>query len=191
MDRRQRRTRAAIFSAFSSLLERQSYGSITVQQIIDRADVGRSTFYAHFGTKEDLLRELCGELFGHVMSSAAGGEPGLYSREAAPGSVFCHLLQHLKNGDGCVARLLCSESSGIFLSYFRDQLERLVRGSFPPLSGGELPEGFLINHLCGSFVEMALWWAKRGMPESPEQLSRYFEAVTAPALGWQAGQGQS
>ena len=56
MDRRQRKTREAIFNAFTRLLEKHAYNQITVQDIIDDADVGRATFYTHFETKEYLLK---------------------------------------------------------------------------------------------------------------------------------------
>ena len=98
MDRRQKKNQGRDFNAFSGLLREKNYNKITVQEIINRADVGRTTFYAHFETKEDLLKELCEELFGHIIASAADctHTHGLYSDSSAPESVFCHLLQHLE-----------------------------------------------------------------------------------------------
>ncbi|MBN9360756.1 MAG: TetR/AcrR family transcriptional regulator [Devosia sp.] len=56
MDRRVRKTREALYSAFISLVVERGYDATSVQDIIDAADVGRTTFYAHFRSKEELLR---------------------------------------------------------------------------------------------------------------------------------------
>lgn len=187
MDRRQQKTRSAIFTAFSGLLAEKSYSKITVQEIIDSANVGRTTFYAHFETKDDLLKSLCEELFVHIINSAIDctHTHGLYSQQSAPESVFCHLLEHLKENDNNIIGLLSCESSEIFLRYFRESLNGLVRSQLLNQnlgSSAEIPEDFLINHISGSFVEMVLWWIKGRMKQTPEELDRYFRAVIAPVL---------
>ena len=187
MDRRQKKTRDAIFSAFSTLLAEKNYNRITVQEIIDRADVGRTTFYAHFETKDDLLKELCEELFGHILGSAAdcSHTHGLYSDGTAPESVFCHLLQHLQENDYNILGLLSGESSEIFLRYFKDGLNELIRKQFMRPEMGRkssVPQDFLINHVSGSFLEMVLWWVRRCMRQTPPELDRYFRAVIEPIL---------
>ena len=63
MDRRQRKTRQAIYAAFEELMAEQHYSEVTVAQVIKRADIGRSTFYAHFETKDELLNQMCVEMF--------------------------------------------------------------------------------------------------------------------------------
>ena len=185
MDRRQQKTRAAIFSAFTSLLAEKSYSKITVQEIIDAANVGRTTFYAHFETKDDLLKELCEELFGHIISSAMDctHTHGLYSDGNAPESVFCHLLQHLQ--DNNIIGLLSCESSEIFLRFFKDSLNGLIRSQFvnqDRKANTDIPQDFLINHISGSFVEMVLWWIKGRMKQTPADLDRYFRSVIEPIM---------
>lgn len=187
MDRRQQKTRAAIFSAFSTLLAEQSYHKITVQEIIDTANVGRTTFYAHFETKDDLLRELCQELFSHIIGSAMDSTHthGLYRRDAAPESVFCHLLQHLQENDRNILGLLSCESNELFLRYFKNSLSELVRTQFVAQhqkTNSHIPQDFLINHISGSFVEMVLWWIKGRMKQPPQELDAYFRAVIEPIL---------
>ena len=187
MDRRQQKTRAAIFSAFTSILAEKSYSKITVQEIIDAANVGRTTFYAHFETKDDLLKELCEELFGHIISSAMDctHTHGLYSDGNAPESVFCHLLQHLQENDNNIIGLLSCESSEIFLRFFKDSLNGLIRSQFvnqDRKANTDIPQDFLINHISGSFVEMVLWWIKGRMKQTPADLDRYFRSVIEPIM---------
>ena len=158
-----------------------------MQEIIDAANVGRTTFYAHFETKDDLLKELCEELFGHIIGSAMDctHTHGLYSDGSAPESVFCHLLQHLQENDKNIIPLLSCESSEMFLRFFKDSLNELVRSQFinqNRKANTDIPEDFLINHISGSFVEMVLWWIKGHRKQTPEDLDRYFRAVIEPII---------
>lgn len=186
MDRRQRKTRNAIFRAFTTLLDRQNFGSITVQDIIDEANIGRSTFYAHFETKDELLRQMCAELFDHIIGTAMDRQDtqGLYTCTNASHSVICHILQHLQENDNNILTLLSCESSPIFLSYFKSGMEELVRTQILPESvrGTGVPREFLVNHIAGSFVEMVQWWLAGGRVQTPQELDGYFRAVTEPVI---------
>lgn len=187
MDRRQQKTRAAIFQAFGSLLAEKSYSHITVQEIIDRANVGRTTFYAHFETKDELLKSLCENLFDHIIVSAKDctHTHGLYSDGRAPESIFCHLLHHLQENDHNVLVLLSCESNEVFLRYFKDSLRVLIQSQFVVQNrhtNENLPDDFLVNHIAGSFVEMVLWWIRGRMKQSAEELNQYFRAVIEPVL---------
>lgn len=183
MDRRRLKTRAAIFRAFTSLLEERSFPAISVQDIIDRADIGRSTFYAHFETKDDLIRALCEELFDHIIETAMHEEPhshSIYHCEEAPDSVFLHILLHLEENDNSILTLLTCESNDFFLRYFKDSLSELIRKRYLPgetRRHPEIPDDFLVNHIAGSFVEMVLFWLRNRKKYTPEQLDRYFRTL--------------
>ncbi len=182
MDRRQKKTREAIFGAFTRLIEKRPYHQITVQDIIHEADVGRATFYAHFETKEYLLKDLCDELFGHIVNTALGlpHPHDHYSCCAKEDSVFLHLLRHLQENDRNILALLSSQNNEIFLTYFKSDLRKLIYTQFAEtgsLKNGELPADYLVNHISSSFVETVSWWLGRGMKESPEILAEYFETV--------------
>ena len=192
MDRRQEKTRKAIFDAFSELLSQKSYHKITVQEIIDAANVGRTTFYAHFETKDDLLRELCAELFAHIIGAALDHTDahGRYSDGEAPASVFLHLLQHLQENDRNILGLLSCESSDLFLRYFKNSLNHLVRlqlEQIPLHDAQALPEDFLVNHISSTFVETVLWWLNHKQKQTPEELTGYFLRVIKPVLREEEG----
>ena len=101
MDRRQRKSREAIFKAFIALLSKKNFSKITVAEIIEKADVGRATFYAHFETKDFLLKELCKELFCHIFDTLEGNSKQhkhIFECDTLS-PVVLHLLQHLQKND--------------------------------------------------------------------------------------------
>lgn len=187
MDRRQKKTREAIFTAFTALLSEKSYNQISVQDIIDAADIGRTTFYAHFETKDYLLKDLCEELFGHIIDTAMGLPHGHYhySCGSATDSVFLHLLRHLQENERNILELLSSQNNEIFLRYFKDNLKRLIITQYADkgmLKNAHLPEDYLVNHISSSFVETVDWWLSRKMKETPEEIAEYFLATIEPII---------
>lgn len=173
MDRRQKKTRNAIFEAFIQLLGERDYTQITVGQIIARADVGRATFYAHFETKEFLLKELCQELFDHVFEDR-GSE---LFHCAPPGSVFVHLFRHIGCNDSNILRLLRCRNNELFLLYFKENLTRSLQNQlavFAHRRDPRLPEDFWVDHICAVFTQTVRWWVEQGLVQTPEQITEYF-----------------
>lgn len=187
MDRRQQKTREAIFEAFTALLSQKNYNQISVQDIIDRANVGRTTFYAHFETKDYLLKDLCEELFGHIIDTAMGLPHSNYhfTCNCKTDSVFLHLLQHLQENDRNILELLCSQNNEIFLRYFKSNLCHLIRVQYADtgrLCCADLPEDYVVNHISASFVETVDWWLSHRMEQAPEQITDCFLTVIRPLL---------
>ena len=179
MDRRKKKTRAAIFEAFIELLSEKDLNEITVGEIIARADIGRATFYAHFETKDFLTRELCEELFRHIFECEDGDEHAhshIFDCDA-PDSVFLHLFTHIKKNDNNILALLSCQSNELFLRYFKENLTRLIErhlGLFEEGRSPELPDAFWINHISSTFVESVRWWIKNKTAQTPEEITRYF-----------------
>ena len=177
MDRRQLKTRTAIFDAFGKLLATRKYDSITVQEIIDEANIGRSTFYAHFETKEALLRAMCSEIFDHIFVPDFIGNACQYPIESkAQENILAHILYHLKESRTDMAGLLTGTSGEHFMIYFKDYLYEMISKYFE-LEMTDVPRDFVLNHLTGSFAEAVRWWMKNGMQEDPESVARYFMSV--------------
>lgn len=179
MDRRQRKTREAIFSAFTKLLWEKDFNQITVGEIIEEADIGRATFYAHFETKDFLLKELCHELFCHIFDATnehSEHHKHIFDCEA-PDSVFLHLFQHLQKNDNHILDLLSSQNNQLFLRYFKTGLVQVAENqldTFKTSKSQELPKDFWINHIASTFVETVRWWIDNKMQQPPEVINNYF-----------------
>lgn len=180
MDRRQQKTRDAIFKAFSTLLETKRYSNITVQEIIDEANIGRSTFYSHFDTKDELLKAMCTDIFNHVFSNElmsekthdfSYGNNGLEMK-------LTHLLYHLKDSEKNITGILSCESGALFMGYFKGYLTELF-SKYLDMIKVNAPADFVLNHLVGGFSETVKWWIDNKMKYTPEETAKYFIEVNS------------
>ncbi len=173
MDRRQKKTRREILSAFRSLLERKRYDRITVQEIIDGADVGRSTFYSHFETKDLLLDALCNEIFNHIFEDDPCPWVG---RDGELEGKLAHILWHIRDEKENLSGILLSDSGELFMGYFKNHLKATFSSHIENFKK-DVPKEFLLEYLSGSFAETVRWWMKEEMRTSPENVAKYFTGM--------------
>ena len=174
MDRRQRKTRQAIYDAFESLMEEEHYSQITVAQIIERADIGRSTFYDHFETKDDLLSQMCVEMFEHIFEGV-GTQCVTHAHLDATGleGWLAHLLYHLRDSHGAVCGKLLKEGEPHFTEYFSTQLSILFTRQMPAIDES-IPKDLAVDLLTSAFLRAIVWWFENDIPCSPEELAHWF-----------------
>ncbi len=158
MDRRQLKTREAVYRAFTSLLESKTYSSITIQDIIDEANIGRSTFYSHFQTKEDLLNVLCTEIFDHVFSEHLKRESTHdFSKSKDLRSDLTHILYHLDEKKGYIRSILSSDGGEVFMRYFREKLSSVFEKEIIEVPE-DVPKDYYLHYLVSGFCETVRWW---------------------------------
>lgn len=178
MDRRQRKTRLAIYNAFRELLEEKRYENITVQDIIDKADVGRSTFYCHFETKDFLLKALCEDIFEHIFKGDICNYPG---KTLNLQQSLAHILWHLKEHKSDIMGLLSCESAEIFMKYIKAYLEAFFL-MYQKQLRKDIPLDFLLNHLTEGFCAVIRWCVAKKTDISPEDTAEYYMSVISSCL---------
>lgn len=87
-------TTQKIYDAFAAVLLEKNYKDVRIQDVLDKSGVARSTFYAHYKTKEDLLKSICSTIFGHVFSHSLEEEK---SHDFSKSSMldYKHFITHI------------------------------------------------------------------------------------------------
>lgn len=172
MDRRKARSRNEIFTAFLDLLKDKRYTNISVKDIIERANVGRATFYNHFDTKDDLLEEFCQELFEHIFTPE-----GIHDLPIELDSRYTleqrltHIYYHFKKSKKDMLSILKSEDADIFWRIFVPYIKQLFDLE---LRDSKLPNSYLESFYAGSFIETIKWWLNENMQTSEKLMAQYF-----------------
>ncbi len=181
MDRRQQKTSEAIVNAFCNLLKDKGYEKITVQKIIDCANIGRSTFYSHFETKEMLLSKICGDLFQHVFTTTFPHHETATNTANTQTAIISHILFHIKNDNQDIVGILIQNSNEIFMQSFKKYFYEIISLYFLPknCNKGEIPLEIAKNHLYCSFVGILQIWIG-GQFEIPlEKICEYYISLSS------------
>lgn len=174
MDRRQRKTRQAIYNAFEQLMRKEHNSQVTVAQIIDTADIGRSTFYAHFETKDDLLISMCTEMFDHIFEGVnAYCITHQQLQTATLEGKLAHLLYHLRDTHSGICGKLVAEGEPHFTAYFQQQLALLFNADPPALPKG-MPRELATKMQVSAFCQAVAWWHATDFRNAPEKLAEWF-----------------
>lgn len=164
IDRRSQRTRDLLHQALSDLIGERRYDDITIQDIVDRANVGRSTFYLHFTSKEDLFIS-CHEM---IVSQFRMGTHAHLSREDllspdAPAELRA-AYAHLEDVRALLRPILHGKDSGLMLRRMRDgnaqAIETMLRAAFPD-EHSTIPLDLLATFLAGARVSSMHWWLEQ------------------------------
>ncbi len=182
-DRRVQRTRKLLRDALIALILEKGYDQITVQNIIDRANIGRSTFYAHYLDKEDLmehsLEKLREELEQH-MAETAGDE----EREAPIPSL--PLFRHTQKQHHLYKAMIGGRGIDIVVKAINEALVKHAEAHFERLeSDGRrltIPLPVATTYLAGSLQILLRWWLDNGMPYTPERMDEMFRQLTTPGI---------
>jgi AcrR family transcriptional regulator len=181
-DRRSERTRQLLSAALIELMLEQRYDEITVQDIIDRANIGRSTFYAHYLDKEDLLVSGFTRVLDTLgLSPQQRGE----GENQAPPSLarfFQHVQEHhqlykaLVYGGG-IDRLFKKSHQ-----HMRRNIEQHLAALIPAGQAPAAPLPLVADYLAGAILSMLTWWLDNEMPYTPEQMDALFQQLVRPGV---------
>jgi AcrR family transcriptional regulator len=175
-DARVRRTRDALGDALIALMQEKPFDTITVQDVLVRAHVSRSTFYAHYSDKDDLLMSDSEEFF-EALSMALSAHGDKSDRVFPVKEFFTHLADVQPFFKALVKSGRFQENMELARGHFARGIERrlseLPRARSIP--AGELP-AIAFTH-AGALLSLLTWWLDRGMRESPEQMDELFHRM--------------
>ena len=175
-DARVRRTRDALGDALVALMQEKPFDTITVQDVLDRAHVSRSTFYLHYSDKDDLLMSDAEEFF-EAISMALSAHGDKSDRVFPVQEFFIHLSDVQPFYKALVKSGKFQENMELARGHFARGIERRL---------SELPRAQIIppnersaiafTH-AGALLSLLTWWLDRGMRETPVEMDALFHRM--------------
>ena len=175
-DRRVERTRDRLGDAIMELLVKKPFDKITVQDVLDRAEVSRSTFYTHYRDKNDLFLSDAEEFF-ESMATALSRFKDKSQRVAPVQELFAHIGESRPFYQALVESGRLHDVMELGLAHFargiEQRLNEMPRARTIPLDR----RGAIAHGLAGTLFSLLTWWVQRGMTISPEEMDNMFHKL--------------
>jgi AcrR family transcriptional regulator len=184
-DRRVQRTRTLLQQALIALIRERGYDAVTIQDIVNRANVGRTTFYLHYTGKDDLFLHCHDAILGQFQLSPHThlSPAALLSPEPPEG--MAQAYRHLVEARSLLAPILQGKDSLLILRRIRDRsaedIAAHLRATFSE-TDSHIPLDLLASYLAGAQIALVQWWLEKRTPHSPEQLAQAFHRLQRAAL---------
>lgn len=181
-DRRTRRTRQLLRDAVLELLKEKRFEDISVQDIIERADVARSTFYVHYADKDDLLvgkRGVFASTLGHRAELMADEEKE--SQAIFPARVWFH---HIQAQDPILKVIARDSAMDLAMKTLRGILRRDIQAKVQKHipEDGSIPPSLVLDYMASSLMTLIKWWVKNDMSYSPQRMDEMFQQLVMPGV---------
>ena len=180
-DRRINRTRQTLFHALSELMLEKRYDDITIQDIIDRADVGRSTFYAHFQDKEDLAASNLVQQLDLLVGSTEQNDSS--SHNFLPGP---ELFEHIRENYPTFKAMTSGHGLDLFFQtgqkYWSRRVTTQLQAMLPAGQEASVPVPVLAHYASGAFITLLKWWIDNKMPYPSDRMAEIAEQLIRPSI---------
>ncbi len=177
VDPRVRRTRRLLREAMVSLIMEKDYGSITIKDVTDRAEVAYITFFRHFESLDELLMEVLDEglveLRGHIETLAKQSEASALETEGRL------IFEYIKQKADLFRILFKSQSVARIRKKIVHTIAVIFQQSCAPLarSNSQVTINILSNHIATSLLALIEWWLENNMSPAPAQMGKVYKSL--------------
>jgi len=186
-DRRVRRTQELLHRALISLALEKNYDSITIQEILDRADIGRSTFYAHFKGKDELLIPGIHELR-DTLGSAIQSEQSPSKHHEAIVDFSLAMFQHASEYREVYHALLNTQGWPIFRQRLEEMVDEIIRRECKAEiqrvkeADSDVPVDLFVSYVTAAYFSVLTWWLGRRSRLTPLPINEIFRSLVLPTV---------
>jgi AcrR family transcriptional regulator len=181
-DRRVERTKNLLRTALIQLVMEKGYDAITIQDIADRANVGRTTFYFHYQNKDDLLLDHHADFLAFVEMEKLTREE-LLGDAPSPGLV--RLMNQIITGKNIYLALAQARDARIINRGVQQQMAEILRASLEdafPDAVPTLPLDVLVNYVIGAQRALMEWWLTTRNTYPPDHMAAMLHQLQRAAV---------